>query len=229
MRFRIALVAVVAALSIHALAQVARVTAAEYQTRRTALAKSIGPDAVFIAFSHEPMRRTGDLDWPFRQEDNLLYLTGMNAPDTTLVMLPGEPDHRETIFATDRDPSNERVTGRIRSPDEVKKATGVATVVSSRRFDAFVDAMFQGGGFGDRGPSAYFRPPVTPAFLSAFRAGRAEVWLLLADRGRRGVPTREQQFADDLRKRYPEVKIRDASPLLLAMREIKSDTEIALI
>src|SRR5262249_62310536 len=65
--------------------------------------------------------------------------------------------------------------------------------------------------------------------LSAFGAGRAEVWLLLADRGRWGAPTREQQFADDLRRRYPEVKIRDASPLLLAMREIKSDAEIALI
>jgi Xaa-Pro aminopeptidase len=205
------------------------VPASEYQARRAAVAKAIGTDAVFIAFSAQPARRTGDVDWPFRQEDNLLYLTGMNAPDTTLVMLPGEPDHRETIFSTDRDPSNERWTGRIASPDEVKKAAGVANVLSSRRFDAFVDAMFQGNGFGDRGPSAYFRPPVTPAFLSAFRAGRADVWLFLADRGRRGTPTREQQFAEDLRRRYPEVKIRDASPLLLAMREIKSDTEIALI
>jgi Xaa-Pro aminopeptidase len=109
MRFRITLVAVVVtALSIHAPAQVARVTAAEYQMRRAVLAKSIGPDAVFIAFSHEPMRRTGDVDWPFRQEDNLLYLTGMNAPDTTLVLLPGERDRKELVFASDRDPANER-------------------------------------------------------------------------------------------------------------------------
>jgi len=65
-RFCIALGATLAIWSIHAPAQVARVTVAEYQTRRAALAKSIGPDAVFIAFSHEPMRRTGDVDWPFR-------------------------------------------------------------------------------------------------------------------------------------------------------------------
>src|SRR5262249_53262573 len=188
-----------------------------------------GTESVFIAFSAQPARRSGDIDWPFRQEDNLQYLTGMNAPDTTLVLLPGEPDHRETIFATDRDPMNERWTGRIPSPDEVKKLTGAATVVSARRVDAFVDAVFQGSGFGDRSPSSYYRTPVAPAFLSAFRAGRAEVWLLLADRGRRGAPTHEQQFAEELRRRYPDVKIRDASPLLLAMREIKSDTEIALI
>ena len=202
----------------------------EYQARRAAVAKAIGTDSIFIAFSSQPERRTGDINWPFRQEDNLLYLTGMTAPDTTLVLLPGEPDHRETIFSTERDASNERVTGRIASPDEVKKATGVANAVSSRRLDAFLDAVFQGAWFGERGPSAYFRPPVAPHFLSSFRASRAEVWLLLGDRGRRGgASTREQLFADELRRRYPEVKIRDASPLLVSMREIKSDAEIALI
>src|SRR5262249_56110411 len=95
--------------------------------------------------------------------------------------------------------------------------------------EGVVDAVLEGSGFGDRSPSSSYRTPVAPAFLSAFRAGRAEVWLLLADRGRRGAPTHEQQFAEELRRRYPDVKIRDASPLLLAMREIKSDTEIALI
>jgi Xaa-Pro aminopeptidase len=33
----------------------------------------------------------------------------------------------------------------------------------------------------------------------------------------------------DLRGRYPEVKIRDASPILLAMGEIKGDVQLALI
>lgn len=205
------------------------VPAAEYQARRAAVAKAIGTDSIFIAFSSQAVRRTGDVDWPFRQEDNLLYMTGMNAPDTSLVLLPGEPNHRETIFASDPEPATERVTGRIPSADEVKRKTGVAAVVSARRVDAFLDAVFQGAGFGERGPSAYYRPPVAPNFLSSFRAGRADVWMLLADRGRRGAPTREQQFAEELRRRYPEVKIRDASPLLLAMREIKSDAEIALI
>jgi len=223
-----AIVAAIALLTVNAPAQTGSAPAAEFKSRRAALAKAIGPESLFIAFSAQPARRNGDVDWPFRQEDNLLYLTGMNAPDTTLVMLPGEPDHREMIFSTDRDPSTERVTGRIPSADAVKKATGVPDALSARRFDAFVDAVFQGTGFGDRGPGAYYRPPPAPAFLSAFRAGRAEVWLILEDRGRR-TPTREQQFADDLRRRYPEARIRDASPLLLAMREIKSDTEIALI
>jgi Xaa-Pro aminopeptidase len=229
LRFSLTLAAVVATLAVGARTQTTAVPLSEYQARRAALARTIGTDAVFIAFSFEPARRTGDVDWPFRQEDNLLYLTGMNAPDTTLLMLPGEPEHREVIFSTDRDPSNERWTGRILSPEDVTKATGVREVLSARRFDAFIDALFQGTPFGNRRPSGYYTPPLAPAFLSAFRSGRAEVWLLLQDRGSRGALTREQQFAEQLRRRYPDARIRDAAPMLLAMREIKSDTELALI
>jgi Xaa-Pro aminopeptidase len=184
---------------------------------------------MFIALSARPARRTGDIDWPFRQEDNLLYLTGMNAPETTLVLLPGESQHRELMFAADRDPARERVTGRVLSAADAQQATGISEVVSARRFDAFVDAVLQGGGFGARGPGAYYAPPFAPSFLAAFHAGRAEVWLLLGDRGARDAPTREQQFADDLRRRYPDVRIRDASPLVAGLREIKSATELALI
>ena len=117
MRFGIVLAAAVAIFSVRAPAERVRVTAGELQARRGALAKAIGGDAVFIAFSSEPARRTGDVDWPFRQEDNLLYLTGMNEPDTTLVLLPGERERREVIFSRDRDPSNERWTGVIPSTE----------------------------------------------------------------------------------------------------------------
>src|SRR5437762_3557803 len=68
------------------------------------------------------------------------------------------------------------------------------------------------------------------ASMKLVRAGRAEVWLVMHDRGALdGAMTREQRFADDLRPQYPDVRFRDASPLLLAMREIKSPAELALI
>jgi Xaa-Pro aminopeptidase len=208
----------------------AAIAASEYQARRAALAKAIGPDGVFIAFSFEPARRTGDVDWPFRQEDNLLYLTGMNVPETTLVMLPGERERQDLLFASDRDPLNERWTGKIASRDDVAASSGVRDVVSPRRFDTFVDALFQGGSFAaGRVPGGAFAPPAMPAYLATMRAGHAEVWLLLADRSSTGHATREQQFADVLRRRYPDLRFRDASPLLLTMRETKSAAELALI
>src|SRR5215212_9126441 len=103
MRLSLLLAAAMAVFSLRAPAQATAIPVSELQARRTALAQAIGTDAVFIAFSREPARRTGDVDWPFRQEDNLLYLTAINEPDTTLVLLPGEPERRELLFARDRD------------------------------------------------------------------------------------------------------------------------------
>jgi len=70
----------------------------------------------------------------------------MTAPGTTLVMLPGEAMHAEPLFATERDPSSERSTGRILSPRDVTDATAVKDVRPSRRFDGFVDAGFAAQG-----------------------------------------------------------------------------------
>ena len=230
-RFSIAVLGASCLLAVQTPAQRAGIAPAEYQARRAALAKSIGPDAVFIAFSSEPARRTGDVDWPFRQEDNLLYLTGMNEPDTTLVLLPGERERREVIFSRDRDPSNERWTGVIPSKEQVtardrrprrRRRRGASTSSSTR--------CSRDAAGTRRRRAATSRRRRMPAFLASVRAGRAEVWLVMHDRGALGgAMTREQRFADDLRRQYPDVRFRDASPLLLAMREIKSPAELTLI
>src|SRR6185503_13415724 len=166
MRFPLAIAAAIALMAMRTPAQSA-IPVAELQTRRAALAKAIGDHAVFIAFSREPARRTGDVDWPFRQEDNLLYLTAMNEPETTLVLLPGERERREVIFSRDRDPSNERWTGAIPSKDQIAADTGVREWASPRRFNSFIDALFQGRSWSEPGQASYFAPPAMPAFLAS--------------------------------------------------------------
>jgi Xaa-Pro aminopeptidase len=227
-RFSTAVLAALVLLAKPAPAEHASVLPAEFQARRAALVKAIGSDAAFIAFSSEASRRTGDVDWPFRQEDNLLYLTGVNEPDTTLVLLPGERERREMVFTRDRDPANERWTGVIPSAEQVTAATGIREVVSPRRFNRFVAALLQGRSWSTPSQSSYFAPPGMPSFMASTRAGRAEIWLGMHDQ-MPGTLTREQRFADDVRRQYPDVRFRDASPLLLAMREIKSPAELILV
>ena len=203
----------------------------EYAARRAAVAKAIGNDAMLVLLPSTAPRRNGDVSYPFRQSDPLLYLTGIDQADTSLVLLPGEKDFREMLFVSDSNPQNELWTGKVLTQDEAKKRTGIAQVVSASRMRPFVSAALEGRTWGEiPANQSYFRPPAMLAFRDAVRAGRAEVWLFLPrPRAMTGTPSPEQKFAEDLAKAYPEVRIRDASTVIDALREVKSAAELALI
>jgi Xaa-Pro aminopeptidase len=211
-------------LSIHT-AMAAGIAPAEYAERRARLAKEIGPNAMLIVFSAKPKSRDADIDYPFRQGDPMLYLTGISEPDATLLMLPAESEYREIIFVRDRNPRQEMWTGRISTHQEVTAGSGIAKVESASRVRPFINSALLGGTWGDSG----FYPRAMPAFYNIVRAGQAEIWLLFENRGREGELTAEQAFAEELRKRYPDVRFRDAAPRVTAMREVKSPAEIALM
>jgi len=201
------------------------VTPEEYASRRAALAKAIGPDSMLILMSPEPAQRNGDVDWPFRQEDSLLYLTGLEEPETSLVLVPGETEHSEIVFTRDSDPMRELWTGRIPTRDEVKAKSGVREVASSERFRGFLTAAMEGWSWGGA-PRSYAGPGL-PAWLTRVREGRAVVWTILEARGFGDEPTPELALVDELRRSYPELEFRDAFPLLTGMRMIKSPAEVA--
>src|SRR5215204_3099931 len=62
---------------------------AELKQRRERVAQSIGPQSFLILFSTEPRVYTNDVDYPYRQENNLYYLTQLKQRGATLVLLPG--------------------------------------------------------------------------------------------------------------------------------------------
>src|SRR5438477_5887999 len=152
----------------------AAIPTAEYQARRARLAKEIGTNAMLVVFSAKPKARDMDIDYPYRQSDSMLYLTGIDQPDATLVMLPGESDYREVIFVRDSNARQEMWTGHIATHDEITATSGISKVESVNRFRAFVNAALSGGSWDQT-----FYPRATPSFYNAVRSGQAEVWMLL--------------------------------------------------
>jgi Xaa-Pro aminopeptidase len=210
-------------------AQDSGIPASEYAARRAKLMEAAGPDALVLLFSPPAAHRNGDVHWPFRQEDNLYYLTGVDHPGVTLALLPGEETHREILFAPDRDPRTEIWNGRIPSHEDLEETSGIEEVVSNTELETFLDAALTGGWWGETDLYRYYRPAGLPHFSKAVEEGKAVLWMLLADRPREAALTPELRRAEDLRKRFPELKFRDATPVLEAMREVKSPAEIALL
>ncbi len=209
------------------------IAASEYAARRARLAKEIGPNALLVIFSPKLQIRNGDQEWPFRQSDDLLYLTGIDEEETTLVMVPGDPEFAEVIFVRDHNPQQEVWTGRIPSHEEITKISGIQRVESSRVAHNFVNSALTGWPWFTNFESLTERLPQRslPHFYDAVVKGSAEIWTVNEVRihDPAAPATQEQLFVKDLRDRYPALQFREAQPYLVHMREVKSPGEIAVI
>ena len=64
-----------------------------------------------VLFSTEQRIYTYDVDYHYRQENNLYYLTGIKQDGATLMLLPGAAKTREILFMPERDPRTWKLEG----------------------------------------------------------------------------------------------------------------------
>src|SRR6266576_1736711 len=113
---------------------------AELAARRKQVADQIGPKAMLVMFSAEPRVYTNDVDFPFRQENNLFYLTNLNQKGATLVMMPGT-QLPEILFLARRNPAAETWTGHMYSAEEAARLSGVREIWAAGEFEPFMRAV----------------------------------------------------------------------------------------
>src|SRR4026207_2149177 len=93
--------------------------------RRARLMEKLGPDAMLILWSAPPQRYSLDIDYEYRQDSNLYYLTGLTQEDTILVLMPGNESRREILFVKDRNPAREQSTGILLTQEQAQERTGI--------------------------------------------------------------------------------------------------------
>ena len=96
----------------------------------------LGAETMTILWSAPTQRYSLDIDYEYRQDSNLYYLTALAQEGSVLVLMPGNVSRREILFVKDRDPAQEHWHGRILSVDEVRDRTGIQTVLTDRRVRA---------------------------------------------------------------------------------------------
>jgi Xaa-Pro aminopeptidase len=84
----------------------------EFLRRRKTLMRMMGEGAIAIVPA-APMRvRNRDVEYPYRQDSDLLYLTGFPEPEAVAVLIPGRRQAQYVLFCRDRDPEQETWHGR---------------------------------------------------------------------------------------------------------------------
>src|SRR3954465_10969928 len=86
---------------------------ADLTAHRKAAMDQIGEHGVLILYAAEPRNYANDVEWPFRQENDFFYLTGLTQPGATLVIAPGAGKMREMIFLPPSNPARESWTGHL--------------------------------------------------------------------------------------------------------------------
>jgi Xaa-Pro aminopeptidase len=87
-------------------------TAAEYKRRRRAFAKAIGLGGIAIIPAAREAIRNRDVHYPFRQNSDLVYLTGFPEPDAFAVIAPKRKDGEFIVFCRPSDPEREQWDGK---------------------------------------------------------------------------------------------------------------------
>src|SRR6266508_1255225 len=121
-----------------------RVTASEFsdelKARRARVMEKLGPDAMLILWSAPPRVYSLDIDYEYRQDSNLYYLTGLTQDETMLVLMPGNTSRREILFVKDRNPAREHWTGPRLTTGDAQDRTGIETVLATSQFEQSVSA-----------------------------------------------------------------------------------------
>ncbi|HYG11338.1 MAG TPA: aminopeptidase P N-terminal domain-containing protein, partial [Pyrinomonadaceae bacterium] len=139
---------------------------AELAARRARVANEIGKQSLLVLFSGEPRVYTNDVDYEFRQENNLYYLTGLAQQRATLVLVPGHATTREILFIPRRNPAAETWTGHMYSPEEARAISGISEIWEAGEFEPFIRAIRSRRGYRPKAESILLSNVPTPAASS---------------------------------------------------------------
>lgn len=157
--------------------------------------------------SSDRMPRNGDQMFPFRQNSDLLYLTGINQEETVLVLFPADgmtKKETEVLYILKPNEELETWEGKKLSEDDARRISGIQTVKYSSDFEMDM---------------ALYALKYNTIFLCRNENPRYKS----------DVETRDDRFICQTKKKFPLHKLERLAPLIGQLRMKKEPEELELI
>ena len=173
-----------------------------YIENRNRLANEMKTNAIAIFNSNDIMPTNADGTMPFRQNNDLLYLSGIDQEESILVLYPDFHDKklREILFLKE---TNENIAiweGHKYTKEEATEASGIEKVFWLSQFENVFNTLMAEAEY---------------VYLNTNEHIRADA----------GVETRDARFGKWCRDKYPIHKYERSAPLMHKLRAIKSAKE----
>ena len=175
-----------------------------YAARRRAVLDQMEKGSIMVLYSGEGIPRSMDDCCPFEANHHFFYLTGLRRENMALVLSRSAGEDKTILFIEEAVPSMERWTGKRVTKDEAKAISGVEDV---RYIDSLPSALGR----------MMVREQVTAAYFDCYRNAMTD------------VDSYNMEKAKVFAAAYPATTLKNAHPMLAAMRMVKDDSEIACI
>jgi Xaa-Pro aminopeptidase len=191
----------------------------DLEARRARVMDQLSTATLAIFWSAPVRVYSHDVDYEYRQDSNLYYLTGIDQEDTILVLMPGNATRREILFIREADPRREHWNGHSLTQAEATTESGIATVMPLGQFESFITAMFSRRAMGGN-DGEYDK------FFTALNEDRAKLSVMLEpQRDLSTPPGPARKFALGLRERFFGFTLDDATPIVHGLRQVKTPYE----
>ncbi len=177
-----------------------------FSLNRESFIKKLKSNAVAIFNSNDEYHRNGDQNFPYRQNSDLFYLSGIEQEQSILVIAPNHPNPklREVLFLLEADEQMETWFGHKLTKAEAKNISGIKTVMDMGRMELTLNEIILAS------DHIYIN-------FNEYTKYSTE------------IPSRDHRFSETLKTKYAGHNFERSAPLLAELRTIKSQLEIELI
>ena len=178
-----------------------------FRTNRKNLKAKLKPGSVAILFSNYQMPRNGDQYFPYRQQSDFFYLTGIEQERSILLLAPDSKNKelQEILFILKANKTLEIWEGHKLTRDEASDISpGISTIKDAEEFEGILHSLCC------ESENLYFNLPELAKFLPE-------------------VHTADTIKSAQIKEKYPLHRFERLTPLLTALRLKKSETEIDLM
>ena len=167
---------------------------------------SMDKKSIAIFNSNDEIPSNGDALYPFKQNTDLYWLTGIRQEDTMLILFPDNPDkkYREVLVLVRPNELKEKWDGRRHRAAEATALSGIDTIVWLDTLDGLLQPMIH---LADN------------------------IYLNTNENDRKAnlLAVRDYRFAQEMMSRYPLHNYKRAAKIMRDLRAIKSPLEVAVM
>jgi len=164
------------------------------------------PNSIAIFVSNDEMPVNGDALYPFKQNSDLFWLSGIVQEDSMVILFPDNPDpkYREVLVLVRPNELKEKWDGKRLRINDGQSTSGIKTIV-------WVDSL--------------------EALLQTWIHLADTIYLDTNENDRKAsmIRTRDYRYADELRSRYPLHHYERAAKIMKELRGIKTAWEIEVL